>query len=87
MSEDSRKFIAPPSPRAHKRTGKNIGAAPALSALECPAMTIEYIAELTEQLAQLASSINEDSIAYFLSMARAEAELVALSKTPKAFRT
>lgn len=48
---------------------------------QTPEMTVEYIAQLTEQLTQLASSINEDSLAYFLSMARAEAELVALRAT------
>ncbi|MGE3244741.1 MAG: hypothetical protein AB7F96_00290 [Beijerinckiaceae bacterium] len=42
--------------------------------------TIAYIAELTEELARLARSIDQDSLAYFLSMARAEAELAALEQ-------
>jgi hypothetical protein len=42
--------------------------------------TIRYIAELTEQLSDLAGGINEDSLAYFLSMARAEAEIAVLRR-------
>ena len=41
---------------------------------------LNYIADITEELAQLAGSMNENSLAYFLTMARAEAELLSLKR-------
>jgi hypothetical protein len=53
---------------------------PAPVDIETAEQTIRYIAELTEQLSDLAGGINEDSLAYFLSMARAEAEIAVLRR-------
>ena len=67
-----------PSPQKKQRQTIVQPAGKAVKKNQPPEQTVEYIAELAEQLAVLASSINEESLAYFLSMARAEAELVAL---------
>lgn len=41
---------------------------------------LAYIADISGELAQLAGSMNETSLAYFLTMARAEAELLSLQR-------
>ena len=41
---------------------------------------LAYIADISGELAQLAGSMNETSLAYFLTMARAEAELLGLQR-------
>ena len=77
MSEEAQKIFSPQPVDEPEDSTPGDRLKPAIRP-EKPEQTLEYITELTDQLARLAASINEDSIAYFLSMARAEAELVTL---------
>ena len=67
------------APHTTRTAGSN-KRAPRTNAGEQPQNTADllaYIADLTEELEQLSASINEPTLSYLLSMARAEAELIA----------
>jgi len=65
----------PPDLSVRRRQGRTApSTSPSPAAV---AEIVSYIAQLSREMAQLATSIEQHSLAYFLSMAQAEADLEA----------
>lgn len=80
MTKTPRRSGPPRAPRATRISTPRDSAT--VSTNDSAAETAAYIAQLTDELARIARGVRQEMLAYFLTMARLEAEAIARGNEP-----